>query len=290
LHGAGEAGVTPAEQIVATQRQVKGGSMAEMFANAIGYEEMMGRWSVRLAPLFANFARIADGGRVLDVGCGTGSLVRTVAGMTRRSEIVGIDPVQPFVEYARARLADSRITFDRGNALDLPYPAASFTHTLSLLVLMFIPQPEKAAHEMRRVTRPGGTVAASTWDRDGMEMSAVFWDEAVGVDPDAEARSERPRRLNQPGQLAALWHVTGLQEVEETVLEIGMDFTSFDDYWQPHLKGVGPAGAYVAGLPAEHREALRHALQKRLQGHGPDRAFSLRAKALAVRGVVPKAQ
>jgi SAM-dependent methyltransferase len=263
--------------------------MAEMFTNAIGYEEMMGRWSIRLAPLFANFAKIADGGRVLDVGCGTGSLVRTVAGMTHRSEIVGIDPVQPFIEYARTRLADSRITFDRGNALDLPYPAASFAHTLALLVLMFIPQPEKAAQEMRRVTRPRGTVAACTWDRDGMEMTAVFWEEAVRVDPDAEARSQRPQRLNQPGQLAALWDLTGLQEVEETVLEIAMDFSSFDDYWQPHLKGVGPAGAYVAGLTAEHREALRHALQKRLQGDNPDGAFSLRAKALAVRGVVPEA-
>ncbi len=248
----------------------------------------MGRWSVRLAPLFANFARITDGGRVLDVGCGTGSLVRTVAGMARQSAIVGIDPAQPFIEYARTRCADSRITFDRGNALDLPYPAASFGHTLSLLVLMFVPQPEKAAQEMRRATRPGGTVAACTWDRDGMEMSAVFWEEAVRSDPDAEAGSERPQRLNQAGQLAALWHATGLQQVEETVLEIGMDFTSFDDYWQPHLKGVGPTGAYVDRLPPEQRETLRRALQKRLQADRPAGPFSLRAKALAVRGVVPK--
>ena len=85
--------------------------MADLFGNALAYEELMGRWSVRLAPLFANFARITDGGRVLDVGCGTGSLVRTVAGMAHQSEIVGIDPAQPFIEYARTRCADSRITF-----------------------------------------------------------------------------------------------------------------------------------------------------------------------------------
>jgi SAM-dependent methyltransferase len=264
--------------------------MADIFANAIAYEGMMGRWSARLAPLFVNFAKITDGGRVLDVGCGTGSLVRTVVGMTRQAEIVGIDPVQPFIEYARTQCADSRVTFDRGNVLDLPYPAASFVHTLSLLVLMFIPQPEKAAHEMRRVTRPGGTVAACTWDRDGLEMSAVFWDEAVRLDPDAEARSERPKRLGQAGQLATLWDATGMQQVEETALEMSMDFTSFDDYWQPYLKGVGPGGAYVAGLPPEGRETLRHALQERLQANRQDGPFSLRAKALAVRGVVPNAQ
>ena len=263
--------------------------MADMFANARAYEARMGRWSARLAPLFAHFANVTDGGRVLDVGCGTGSLVSTVAAMTRQSAIVGIDPAEPFLAYARAQLANPRITFDRGTALDLPYPAGVFDYTLSLLVLMFLPHPEQAAREMRRVTRPGGTVAACTWDREGQEMTAVFWEEAIRLAPDAATRVDRPLRLDQAGQLAALWHATGLQHVEETALNMDMAFTSFDDYWQPHLTGDGPSGVYVAGLPPEHREALRHALQERLQAGRPDGGFSLRAKALAVRGVVPQA-
>jgi SAM-dependent methyltransferase len=249
----------------------------------------MGRWSIRLAPLFVNFAKVPDGGSVLDVGCGTGSLVSTVAAAAPHSTVVGIDPALPSVQYARTRFTDPRITINHGNALALPYPTESFDQTLSLLVLMFIPHPEQAASEMRRVTRPGGIVAACTWDREGLEMSSLFWEVASTIDPESAARAERPLRLDQPGQLAALWHVTGLEHVEEAGLEMRMDFTSFDDYWQPILQGSGPNGIYVVGLSPDHRDALRRALQERLQANRPDGGFSLRAKALAVRGVVPQA-
>lgn len=264
----------------------------EMFANALAYEDLMGRWSTRLAPLFADFAQVQDGHRLLDVGCGTGSLVQVVADRTRRSEIIGIDPAQPFIDYARTRFADPRITFDRGNALELPYPDRSFDQTLSLLVLMLIPQPEKAASEMRRVTRPGGTVAACTWDSGGggFEMIAVFWEEAVRLDPAAEAREERPRHCNRQGQLTALWRATGLEDIQETTLEISTDFASFDDYWSPYTRGVGPTGVYVAELSAERRNALRDALRRRLLAGRSDGPFSLRARALAVRGTVPNRQ
>lgn len=264
--------------------------MTEMFSNALAYEDMMGRWSVRLAPLLVKFARIGDRGKILDVGCGTGSLTRVLAAESSRFEIVGIDPVQAFVEYARTKLTDPRVTFDRANALDLPYAPGSFDHALSMLVLMFIPDPEKAAAEMCRVTRPGGTVAACTWDRVGLEMTALFWEEALKLDSEAETRAERPRRLNQLGQLGALWRATGLQNVEETTLEISTDFGSFEDYWRPFLRGVGPHGVYVTDLAPQRRDTLRNAIRKRLLGERPDGPFSLGAKALAVRGSVPHAR
>ena len=49
-----------------------------MFANALGYEDLMGRWSVRLGAMFLDFARIHGALSVLDVGCGTGSLVLNI--------------------------------------------------------------------------------------------------------------------------------------------------------------------------------------------------------------------
>ncbi len=254
----------------------------EMFADAVAYEHMMGRWSACLAPRFAEFAKVADGGRLLDVGCGTGSLARTLAGMTRRAEIVGIDPAIPFVEYARAQVQDPRVSFEVGDAQALPFGPASFDGALSCLVFHFIPDAPTAAGEMRRVTRPGGTIAACTWDSRGMEMAALFWDVAVELDPSVEAKRRRP--LTEAGQLGALWRAAGLREVEEGSLEITMDFASFDDYWRPQDNGVGPIGAYLAAMPPERRDTLRSRLEARLRARGAPGAFSLRAKALAVRG------
>ena len=82
---------------------------------------MMGRWSRQLAPLFVEFARVRDGEKVLDVGCGTGSLSATLARVSKVSKIVGIDPAKGFVEFARTQIADPRVTFDVGDAQNLPY-------------------------------------------------------------------------------------------------------------------------------------------------------------------------
>jgi SAM-dependent methyltransferase len=263
--------------------------MAEMFSNAASYDKYMGRWSARLAPLFLEFAGIHDGTRVLDVGCGTGSLVQAVANLTERSEIVGVDPAAGFIAYARQRFTDPRITFDHGSALDLPYPESAFDQSLSMLVLMLIPTPAKAASEMRRVTKPGGNVAACTWDgAGGMELTNIFWSEAVRLDPAAENRGERARHCNLKGHLSDLWKATGLDDVEETAIDIQMEFNSFDDYWLPMLHRVGPTGVYIAALSDESRNALREALRRRLLDGRLDGPFVLHARSWAVRGAVPK--
>ena len=264
--------------------------MATMFARAGDYERYIGRWSARLGRTFADFVSLKDGDRVLDVGCGTGSLIEAIVRSTTSTRIVGIDPVEAFVEHSRARFPDPGIQIDQGSAFELPYPDGSFDRTLSLLVLMLIAQPDKAAGEMRRVTKPGGTVAACTWDGVGPEMSAIVWEEMIKLDPSAEARAERLKHCNGKGELAALWHATGLANVEETMIDMRTDFESFDDYWSPFLAGVGPTGSYVAGLPQDRRDALAAALRKRLLAGRSDGPISLGARAWAVRGIVSGAR
>ncbi|MGH7322223.1 MAG: class I SAM-dependent methyltransferase [Candidatus Rokuibacteriota bacterium] len=259
-----------------------------MFSNAEAYERLMGRWSQRLAVQLLEFAGVRDGDRVLDVGSGTGSLALATAAATRRSEVVGIEPTVAFVEYARARTTDARLRFEVGDAQDLPYSEAAFDRTLACLVLMFVPDAPRAVAEMRRVTRPAGTVVACVWDvTGGMELTRVFWDGAVALDPSAEPRRETHMPYSRPGELADLWRGAGLADVEETGLIIPLEFASYDDFWEPFLLGQGPPGVYVAGLDATRRSALHEQLRRNLFGTQPDGPFTLRARAWAVRGTRP---
>jgi hypothetical protein len=142
---------------------------------------------------------------------------------------------------------------------------------------------------MTRVTRPGGVVAAAVWDYgEGMEMLRIFWDEVITLDPKADARDERHMPLSRAGQLAALWRAQGLAQVEEQPLTINTPFRSFEDFWTPFLGGQGPAGAFVRSLSDAERQALASRLRSRLAGGRDDRAFTLRARAWAVKGVVPR--
>ena len=247
----------------------------------------MGRWSQDLAPLLVKFAGVRDGDDVLDVGSGTGALTAAVAAVAPSSRIIGIDPAAPYVAFARTRHPRDRVRFEVGDARQLRFANGTFDRTLSLLVLNFIPNPAKALDEMIRVTRPGGTRAAAVWDYgQGMEMLRVFWDEAIALNPAMDARDERHMPLCRKGELAALWREHGLQDVSEETLTIQTRFASFDDYWSPFLEKQGPAGEYVASLPAGERDQLRLRLRRRLLGDGPDRPIVLAARAWAVRGIV----
>jgi ubiquinone/menaquinone biosynthesis C-methylase UbiE len=261
-----------------------------MFNNAAAYDRFMGQWSTRLAPLFAGFALAPGNSRVLDVGCGTGSMIQATKDRNPAAVIVGIDPSAEFVAYSRSRFADKSITIDQGSAFDLPYPDDTFDSSVSCLVFHLIPEPGKAALEMRRVTRPGGVVAACTWNLSAVERTAILWEEQIKLDPAAEKERETARFCSRDGELTGVWKEAGLENIEETDFRMTMSFDSFDEYWSPILDGVGPTGAYVARLPGPAQLALRDALRKRLLGNKRDGPIRLGARALAVKGTVRAAE
>src|SRR3974390_1580020 len=135
--------------------------------DAAGYEQLMGRWSKKLAPPFIEFVGVEDGEKVLDVGCGTGSLTFALARAADLDEIAAIDYSPVFVEEAIRRNTDPRIKVRQADACALPFEGATFDRALALLVLHFVPEAGKAVAEMRRVVRSGGVIAAAVWDRLG---------------------------------------------------------------------------------------------------------------------------
>jgi SAM-dependent methyltransferase len=259
-----------------------------MFSLGDAYERFMGRWSRKLAPLLVQFAAVDDGDAVADIGSGTGALTAAVVAAAPSSHVLGIDPSEPYIAYAQAHHGSDRVRFEVADAQHLQVDGARFDRTLSLLIMNFIPDPEKALKEMVRVTRPGGTIAAAVWDYgEGMKMLRAFWDEAVALNPSADGRDERHMPLSRSGELSELWRRHELGNVVDEALAIETRFSSFDDYWSPFLEGQGPAGAYAASLSASDREQLRLNLRRRLLGESADRSIVLGARAWAVRGTVP---
>ena len=133
-----------------------------------------------------------------------------------------------------------------------------------MLTLQFIPRADRAVREMRRVTRPGGTVAAATWDtRGGMTVVRMVFDAAAILDPGGKAAraAAYTRPLSRPDELAHAWREAGLEMVVQDAVTIRMDFACFRDFWTPVEGKEGPVAQYVTTLERPLRTALRECVQ-----------------------------
>ena len=245
------------------------------------YDRFMGRYSVKLAPLFADFMGIEAGMRVLDVGCGPGALTAELVHRVGAERVSGVEPSPSFVEACRARfpVADIR----HGPAERLPWGDGEFDAALSQLVLSFVADADQVAREMRRVVRSGGIVGACMWlEGPALQMGHVFWESVATVDP--AARRESAMAFRKPGDIADLWKRSGLRDVEEAFLDVHARYENFDDFWDPIVTSAGSIGAYMASADDDRRAAIREACRARLGN--PRRPFEMSGRACAARGRV----
>lgn len=265
--------------------------MASSFTihDAAGYEQLMGRWSKKLASLFIDFAGVADGERVLDVGCGTGSLTFTLAESAKLAEIAAIDFSPVFVAEATLRNSDRRISIRQADACALPFENGWFDRAMALLVLHFVPETGRAIAEMVRVVRPGGVVAAAVWDHYGGMPGMRMMVDTVSVLSEG-GRQMRARYcfqpMMQPGEMRRAFVEQGLADVEETELMMRMDYRNFDDFWAPIAAGEGPLGKYVGTLDTAERARVDAAVRDAYEAGRPDGPRSFANVAWACRGIV----
>ena len=245
---------------------------------AQAYDRFMGRYSIQLAPQMAELAGVRGGQRVLDVGCGPGSLTTELAARVGPAGVSAVDPSEPFVAAARARNPGAEVL--QASAERLPFPDGAFDAALAQLVVHFMADPVAGLREMARVTRPDGVVAACVWDHAGGQGPlGLFWQAARELDP--EVHDESRLAGARDGHLAELFESAGLREVESTTVSATLEHPSFEEWWEPYTGGVGPAGAYVASLDPERQAELR----EKCRGLLPTAPFVLTAQAWAARGL-----
>jgi SAM-dependent methyltransferase len=202
------------------------------------------------------------GQAVLDVACGSGNAA-LIAGR-RDCEVTGIDYVPRLIERAKMRAAAEGIDADFrvGDAQDLPFPDATFDVVLSVFGVMFAPDQEKAASEVVRVCRPGGTIGLASW------MPEAFGGDFFG----AHARYVPPPPGTQP---PVRWGTDkGLQELlgagvssmrNERRLVFGY-YRSVDHAFELHRTYFGPTlRAFETVEPGKHsdlRKDIRNVFER----------------------------
>ena len=168
---------------------------------AEGYDRLMGRYLPTLGPAFADAAGVQAGQRALDVGCGPGGLTAVLADRLGPDAVAAIDPSAPFVDACRAR--HPGVDVRRGVAEELPFADDEFDAALACLVVGFMTDPVAGAGEMRRVTRPGGTVALCFWTLDRMPLLGTFWGAVRTIRPDEHGDDDAIRTTAGPDRRPA---------------------------------------------------------------------------------------
>src|SRR5580658_2155691 len=198
---------------------------------ATGYESL---WQAQLAEAQAAMLELASpaaGERVLDIACGTGLVSFAAAqAVGPQGDVLGTDLSQRMIDAAERRAKDlglSNCSFLRMDAESLSLPDARFDVALCGLGLMYVPDPEQALREMRRVLRPGGRVSLAVWG----ERRNCGWSPVFAI-VDAEVASEVCPlffRLGQQDALARLCTDAAFENVKHRRITTTLVYADSDE-------------------------------------------------------------
>jgi len=254
-------------------------------AGAGAYDRLTGRWSRMYIGRALDVARGRHGTHVLDVATGTGdAAIAATDRVGPRGRVVAIDISAPMLREAMAKAAGRPIEFAEGDAQSLPYPDASFDSIVCLFGLMFIPDKVAALLGFRRVLRPGGRVAAASWNTPMHAPFAGLVAEALAQElPDDRSDLLRPFSLADPDGNVALYKAAGFTDVTVELQTLTSPFSSFNgDFWEPIEAGGGRLGQAYLALPERARRAVRERVLSQLPVRSASESFTLQHSAWIV--------
>src|SRR5262249_12528314 len=144
-----------------------------------------------------------------------------------------------------------------------PLPTVASTLRIMALVISFVPDPNKAAAEIARMSRRGGWVATVMWDipGGGTPTDPIYVSlESMGMTFVRPANPVVSRRE----AMEDLWEKAGLESIDTRVMRIPVVYSDFDEFWDSNTVLIGPQGKLIAGMSASAREQLRAELRDRL--------------------------
>lgn len=254
------------------------------FTDGAGYDRFMGVWSRLAGQEFLGWITPQPGLRWLDVGCGNGAFTQLIAEQCAPLSLVGIDPSEAQLAFARQHPLMQSVKFVNADAMALPFQSDSFDLAVMPLVIFFVPEPAQGVAEMARVVAPGGTVAAYAWDMEGGGFPYRDVTETLSAIGRSTPMAPRPES-SRLEMMRDLWASAGLGDIETNVIAVERTFADFEEFWETILGGPS-AGQALRAMNEEERSGFRELLRARLQpaGSGP---ITLGARAHAIRGSVP---
>jgi ubiquinone/menaquinone biosynthesis C-methylase UbiE len=218
---------------------------------------------VLAAEQLCDSADLQAGWRVLDVATGSGNAA--IAAARLGCKAVGVDYVPALLERGRMRAAAEglEVAFVEGDAEALPFPDESFDAVTSIYGCMFAPDHERAADELLRVARPGGTIALASWRPDGF-VGDLFRTTGAHVPPPAGVPS--PMLWGTESHLRGLFgdRIASLRTSERTFT---FRFPSAHDFVEFFRRWYGPTLKAFAALEGAARDALEHDLVELVRRH-----------------------
>jgi ubiquinone/menaquinone biosynthesis C-methylase UbiE len=255
------------------------------FDDGAAYERMMGVWSRLTGEVFLDWLAPRPGLRWVDVGCGNGAFTELLVQRCAPLEIHGIDPSEGQLRFARSRHTAGIAHFQQGDAMALPFDDNSFDAAVMALVIFFVPEPAQGVAEMKRVVKPGGTIATYAWDllEPGGFPMGPMQDElrAIGRKPMLPPRAD----VSRMSALRALWADAGLTDLATREITIARTFDDFEDFWASVQIAVSMAQA-IREMSPDENALFKDRLRTRLPADASGR-ITYTSRANAVTGRVP---